>query len=83
MYCRLLDVNWRQPSQDNVLFSLSDFDSLRDQLKLMASPNLRSKYEYEVVEKAQAAGHKALKADVIKQSSDTAIANLYHYFQEA
>ncbi len=61
----------------------SHFDSLRDQLKLMASPDLRSKYEYEVVEKAQAAGHKALKADVVKQSSDMAIANLYHYFQEA
>jgi hypothetical protein len=59
----------------------SHFDSLRDQLKLMASPDLRSKYEYEVVEKAQASGHKALKADVIKQSSDVAIANLYHYFQ--
>ena len=58
----------------------SHFDSLRDQLKLMASPDLRSKYEYEVVEKAQAAGHKALKADVVKQSSDVAIANLYHYF---
>ncbi|PZU98341.1 MAG: hypothetical protein DCE90_04290 [Pseudanabaena sp.] len=58
----------------------SHFDSLRDQLKLMASPELRSKYEYEVVEKAQAAGHKALKADVVKQSSDMAIANLYHYF---
>lgn len=61
----------------------SHFDSLRDQLKLMASPDLRSKYEYEVVEKAQASGHKALKADVVKQSSDMAIANLYHYFQEA
>jgi hypothetical protein len=60
----------------------SHFDSLRDQLKLMASPELRSKYEYEVVEKAQASGHKALKADVVKQSSDMAIANLYHYFQE-
>ncbi len=59
----------------------SHFDSLRDQLKLMASPELRSKYEYEVVEKAQASGHKALKADVVKQSSDMAIANLYHYFQ--
>ena len=47
----------------------------------MASPELRSKYEYEVVEKAQASGHKALKADVVKQSSDMAIANLYHYFQ--
>lgn len=58
----------------------SHFDSLRDQLKLMASPELRSKYEYEVIEKAQASGHKALKADVIKQSSDMAIANLYHYF---
>ena len=61
----------------------SHFDSLRDQLKLMASPELRLKYEYEVVEKAQASGHKALKADVVKQSSDMAIANLYHYFQEA
>jgi len=61
----------------------SHFDSLRDQLKLMASPELRSKYEYEVVEKAQASGHKALKADVVKQSSHVAIANLYHYFQEA
>jgi hypothetical protein len=61
----------------------SHFESLRDQLKLMASPDLRSKYEYEVVEKAQASGHKALKADVVKQSSDMAIANLYHYFQEA
>jgi hypothetical protein len=60
----------------------SHFESLRDQLKLMASPDLRSKYEYEVVEKAQALGHKALKADVVKQSSDMAIANLYHYFQE-
>lgn len=59
----------------------SHFDSLRDQLKLMASPDLRSKYEYEVVEKAQASGHKALKADVVKRSSDVAIANLYHYFQ--
>jgi hypothetical protein len=59
----------------------SHFDSLRDQLKLMASPDLRSKYEYEVVEKAQASGHKALKADVVKQSSDVAIANLYHYFK--
>ena len=49
----------------------------------MASPELRLKYEYEVVEKAQASGHKALKADVVKQSSDMAIANLYHYFQEA
>ncbi len=49
----------------------------------MASSNLRSKYEYEVIEKAQAAGHKALKADVVKQSSDVAIANLYHYFQES
>jgi hypothetical protein len=47
----------------------------------MASPDLRSKYEYEVVEKAQAAGHKALKADVVKQSSDVAIANLYHYLR--
>lgn len=59
----------------------SHFDSLRDQLKLMASPELRSKYEYEVVEKAQASGHKALKADVVKQTSDMAIANLYHYLQ--
>ncbi|WP_223807682.1 hypothetical protein [Pseudanabaena sp. UWO311] len=59
----------------------SHFESLRDQLKLMASPDLRSKYEYEVVEKAQASGHKALKADVVKQSSDMAIANLYYYFQ--
>ena len=59
----------------------SHFESLRDQLKLMASPDLRSKYEYEVVEKAQASGHKALKADVVKQSSDMAIANLYHYLQ--
>ncbi|MBD2149445.1 hypothetical protein H6F44_04790 [Pseudanabaena sp. FACHB-1277] len=59
----------------------SHFESLRDQLKLMASPDLRSKYEYEVVEKGQASGHKALKADVVKQSSDMAIANLYHYFQ--
>jgi hypothetical protein len=47
----------------------------------MASPDLRSKYEYEVVEKAQASGHRALKADVVKRSSDVAIANLYHYFQ--
>ena len=64
-----------------MLFNLSDFDFLRDQLKLMASPELRLKYEYEVVEKVQAAGHKALKADVVKQPSDMAIANLYHYFQ--
>ncbi|WP_176453298.1 hypothetical protein [Pseudanabaena sp. SR411] len=48
----------------------------------MASPELRSKYEYKVVEKAQASGHKALKVDVVKQSSDMAIANLYHYFQK-
>ena len=59
----------------------SHFASLRDQLKLMASPDLRLKYEYEVVEKAQASGHKAIKADVVKQASDMAIVNLYHYFQ--
>ena len=53
-----------------MLFSLSDFESLSDQLKLMASPELCSKYEYEVVEKAQASGHKALKAEVVKQSSE-------------
>jgi len=33
------------------------------------------------LQKAQFAGHKALKADVVKQSSDMTIANLYHYFQ--
>ncbi len=49
----------------------------------MASPELHSKYEYKIVGKAQAAGHRALKADVVKQSSDLAIANLYQYFQEA
>ena len=79
MYYRSSKINWK--SLDNIHFSLFDFDSLRDQLKLMASPDLRSKYEYEVVEKAQASGHKALKADVVKQSPDVAIANLYHYFQ--
>jgi hypothetical protein len=59
----------------------SHFDSLRDQLKLMAMPALRSQYEHEVAAKAQASGHKALKLEVLKQSSDMAIANLYHYFQ--
>ena len=29
----------------------------------------------------QSSGHKALKADVVKQSSDVAIANPYHYLQ--
>jgi len=61
----------------------SHFDSLRDQLQLMALPELRLKYEREVAEKAQASGHKALKLEALNQSSDMAIANLYHYFQEA
>lgn len=59
----------------------SHFDSLRDQLQLMAMPELRLKYEHYVVEKAQSSGHKALKLEVLNQSSDMAIANLYHYFQ--
>jgi hypothetical protein len=57
----------------------SHFDSLRDQLQLMALPELRLKYEREVAEKAQASGHKALKLAALNQSSDMAIANLYHY----
>jgi hypothetical protein len=60
----------------------SHFDSLRDQLQLMALPELRLKYENYVVAKAQAFGHKALSMETLKQSSDMAIANLYHYFQE-
>ena len=60
----------------------SHFDSLRDQLQLMALPELRLKYETYIVEKAQASGHKALKLDALNQSSDMAIANLYHYFQD-
>jgi hypothetical protein len=59
----------------------SHFDSLRDQLQLMAMPELRLKYEHYVTEKAQSSGHKALKSEVLNQSSDMAIANLYHYFQ--
>jgi hypothetical protein len=57
----------------------SHFDSLRDQLQLMALPELRLKYEREVAEKAQTSGHKALKLEALNQSSDMAIANLYHY----
>jgi hypothetical protein len=60
----------------------SHFDSLRDQLQLMALPELRLKYENYVVAKAQAFGHKALSMETLKQSSDMAIANLYHYFRE-
>ncbi|NMF59844.1 hypothetical protein [Pseudanabaena yagii] len=48
------------------IFSQSELFSLHDQLKLTALPDLRSKYEYEIVEQAQATGHKALKAAVVK-----------------
>jgi len=34
------------------------------------------------IEKTQALGNKALNLEALKQSSDMAIANLYHYFQE-
>jgi hypothetical protein len=60
----------------------SHFDSLRDQLQLMALPELRLKYENYVVAKAQEFGHKALSMETLNQSSDMAVANLYHYFQE-
>ncbi len=60
----------------------SHFDSLRDQLQLMALPELRLNYENYVVAQAQAFGHKALSMETLNQSSDMAIANLYHYFQE-
>lgn len=60
----------------------SHFDSLRDQLQLMALPELRLKYETYVAQKAQASGHKALNVKTLDRSSDMAIANLYRYFQD-
>ncbi|MEE3718175.1 hypothetical protein V2H45_15650 [Tumidithrix elongata RA019] len=59
----------------------SHFASLRDQLQLMAMPELRIKYENIIVEKSQAIGHKSLNMRNLNQASDMSIANLYHYFQ--
>jgi hypothetical protein len=59
----------------------SHFQSLRDQLKLMFSKDLRQKYEAYVGEQALASGHKALEPTNLKTVSEVTVANLYWYFK--
>ncbi len=77
----LNDLEMPEQKLYNDIKPKSHFESLRDQLQLMAMPNLRLKYESYVVEKSQLAGHKALKMSNLDQASDMTVANLYYYFQ--
>jgi hypothetical protein len=59
----------------------SHFLVLQDHLRLLMLPDLRQKYESYVSQEAAQYGHPALSLSNLKQMSDSAIANLYWYFQ--
>jgi hypothetical protein len=61
--------------------SQSHTAALCDVLKFMAKPETRQQYEEYVEVQAKKANHKALTSTNLEQMSDTAIANLYWYFQ--
>jgi hypothetical protein len=59
----------------------SNYETLRSQLRLMMSPDMRSEYTLVVSQQAQSRGLGSLTMDELETVSDYTIANLYHYFQ--
>lgn len=59
----------------------SHFFSLRDQLKFMFQPTLRSQYEDYINQQASTTGYKTLFSKNLQQASDMTVANLYYYFK--
>lgn len=55
--------------------------TLRDQLRLMMSPDLRLEYATVISQRASNAGLQALTLDNLETTSAYAIAQLYHYLQ--
>jgi len=60
----------------------SHYQSLRDQLKFMAKPDLRRTHESYISQQAPASGLKALAPLSWQEISDLTVANLYWYFKE-
>ncbi|GJD15605.1 hypothetical protein RIVM261_005610 [Rivularia sp. IAM M-261] len=63
------------------LVEKSHFFSLRDQLRFMFQPALRSQYEDYINQQASGTGYKTLFSKNLQQASDMTVANLYHYFK--
>lgn len=59
----------------------SDFNSLRDQLRLIIKPELRQDYEIEIEQRAKKVGYSAIAQSNLQEASDSTIANLYWYFK--
>lgn len=59
----------------------SHFFSLRDQLRFMFQPTLRSQYEDYIHRQASTTGYKTLFSKNLQQASDMTVANLYYYFK--
>jgi predicted secreted protein len=64
------------------LKSKSHFLALRDQLKLIVSPTLRSTYENFVSQQAQKTNYKALAPSTWQGVPDLTVVNLYWYFND-
>ena len=57
-------------------------NALKDQLRLILSPNLRQEYESVIAQKATQKGYNALVPSNLSKASELTISNLYWYFQE-
>ncbi|MGG6266957.1 hypothetical protein ACQ4M3_30930 [Leptolyngbya sp. AN03gr2] len=64
------------------LRSMSDFNSLRDQLRFMIMPELRRDYESTIGQRAKEVGYSAIAQSNLQAASDSTIANLYWYLND-
>jgi hypothetical protein len=87
-------VSLNQAQESNALQPLSSFEvyqelkekshfvSLKDQLKFLIKPELRSEYESYITHKAISLDFKGLALTNWKEVPDLTVANLYYFFKE-
>lgn len=61
--------------------AISHYASLKDELRLKLSSDVRNEYEQYVSDRASVSNHKALYKDNLQKASNLTVANLYWYFK--